>query len=60
MIIADTVKGKGVSFMENSYVWHAKVPNKQELAEALIEIGGRDNHGTSANGAASSHARCVR
>jgi transketolase len=39
VIIADTIKGKGVSFMENSYVWHAKVPNKKELAEALIEIG---------------------
>jgi transketolase len=39
VIIADTIKGKGVSFMENNYVWHAKVPNKIELAEALIEIG---------------------
>jgi transketolase len=39
VIIAHTVKGKGVSFMENRYEWHAKVPNPQELAAALREIG---------------------
>jgi len=39
IVIAHTVKGKGVSFMENNYVWHAKVPNAEELRKALEEIG---------------------
>ena len=38
VIIANTVKGKGVSFMENNYIWHSKVPTDQELAIALDEI----------------------
>ncbi|MCL6625249.1 MAG: transketolase, partial [Alicyclobacillus shizuokensis] len=38
--IAHTVKGKGVRFMENDYVWHAKVPSLQELNDALLELGG--------------------
>lgn len=38
IIISNTVKGKGVSFMENSYGWHAKVPNAKELAAAIKEI----------------------
>ncbi len=38
-IIADTVKGKGVSFMEGSAKWHGKAPNKEELALALRELG---------------------
>jgi transketolase len=38
-IIAHTVKGKGVSFMENDYTWHARVPNKEEAAAALAELG---------------------
>jgi transketolase len=38
IIIANTVKGKGVSFMENSYTWHAKVPNAEELAAAIKEL----------------------
>ena len=37
-IIALTVKGKGVSFMENSVEWHYKSPNKSELAMALNEV----------------------
>lgn len=39
ILIAHTVKGKGVSFMENRYVWHAKVPSAEELQLALKEIG---------------------
>jgi transketolase len=39
MIIANTVKGKGVSFMENQPSWHAKAPNDEELAKAFAEIG---------------------
>jgi transketolase len=37
-IVAHTVKGKGISFMENDYNWHAKVPNTEELAKALAEL----------------------
>ena len=39
-IIAHTVKGKGVSFMENQVGWHGKAPSKEECAEALKELGG--------------------
>ncbi|UWZ83997.1 transketolase [Occallatibacter riparius] len=35
VILADTVKGKGVSFMENQAGWHGKVPNREELTLAL-------------------------
>lgn len=38
-IIAHTIKGKGVSFMENSVLWHYKYPNDEELAMALKELG---------------------
>lgn len=37
-IVAHTVKGKGVSFMENSHVWHGKALNAEELARALAEL----------------------
>lgn len=37
-IIAKTIKGKGVSFMENQVKWHYKSPNKEELSIALKEI----------------------
>jgi len=39
VILADTVKGKGVSFMENQAGWHGKSPNRQELDAALKELG---------------------
>jgi transketolase len=38
-IIADTVKGKGVSFMENQVLWHYRVPAGDEFAAALRELG---------------------
>ena len=38
MIVAHTVAGKGVSFMEGKPEWHDKVPNRQELEEALAEL----------------------
>ncbi len=38
VIIANTVKGKGVSFMENSIKWHHGVPNKEEYAIAVTEL----------------------
>lgn len=37
-IIFKTIKGKGVSFMENVAVWHGKAPNDEELARALKEL----------------------
>ena len=40
VIIAKTVKGKGVSFMENQAGWHGKAPNDEQLAQALIDLGG--------------------
>ncbi len=39
MIIAKTLKGKGVSFIENRNGWHGKTLNKEELTRALIELG---------------------
>ena len=38
-IIAHTIKGKGVSFMENQLAWHYKSPNDEELQQALAELG---------------------
>ena len=43
MIIAKTIKGKGISFMENQVGWHGKAPSVEEAAKALEEIGGRIN-----------------
>ncbi len=38
VILADTIKGKGVSFMQNQAGWHGKTPNRQELDAALKEL----------------------
>jgi transketolase len=38
VIIANTIKGKGVSFMEGKSAWHGKAPNKEQLAQALKEL----------------------
>jgi len=40
VIIAKTVKGKGVSFMEDNAGWHGKAPGDEELATAIEELGG--------------------
>lgn len=37
-VVAHTVKGKGVSFSEGDYLWHAKVPSADELARAEAEL----------------------
>lgn len=42
-IIADTVKGKGISFMEGDFNWHAKAPDDAQLRSALDELA--DAHG---------------
>ncbi|WP_457567094.1 transketolase [Desulfurobacterium sp.] len=39
MIVAKTVKGKGVSFMENRAEWHGKALSPEQLKEALKELG---------------------
>ncbi len=39
VILAQTIKGKGVSFMENVVGWHGKTPNRAELDAALAELG---------------------
>lgn len=39
MLIAHTVKGKGVSVMENNPLWHYKMPNKKERKVFLSELG---------------------
>jgi transketolase len=46
LIIAHTIPGKGVDFMEYDYTWHGKVPGAEEAAQALRELrslGGRIN-----------------
>jgi transketolase len=40
VIVAETIKGKGVSFMENNAAWHGTAPNQEQLAAALQEING--------------------
>ncbi len=37
-IIANTIKGKGVSFMENNAGWHGKAPNKEDFEKAMAEL----------------------
>lgn len=41
LLLAHTVKGKGVSFMENNPAWHAKAPNEQEYLQARTELAVR-------------------
>ena len=40
MIVAKTIKGKGVSFMENQAGWHGNAPSDEHLRIALEELGG--------------------
>lgn len=42
LIVAHTVKGKGVSFMEGNAIWHYRVPNPEELATAWRELDGEN------------------
>ena len=39
VIISKTVKGKGVSFMEDDNNWHYRIPNKEEVELAFNELG---------------------
>jgi transketolase len=40
VIIAHTIKGKGISFMENQLDWHYRSPNDQQFAQAISELEG--------------------
>ena len=42
MIVCKTIKGKGVSFMENQASWHGSAPSKEQCEMALKEIGGEE------------------
>ena len=53
IIIADTTKGKGCSFMENQAGWHGKAPNDEEFCKAMeemVEIGDKTDEGGGLNG----------
>lgn len=39
-IVAETVKGKGVSYMENQVGWHGKAPNDEQYEQAMAELNG--------------------
>ena len=41
MVIARTIKGHGVSFIENKPEWHHKVPDKEQLSNAINELNKR-------------------
>lgn len=38
VILAHTIKGKGVSYMENQFIWHYKSPNAEQLKQAMEEL----------------------
>jgi transketolase len=38
-IVARTIKGKGISFMEKDFTWHGRAMNKEQAAQALKELG---------------------
>lgn len=41
-IVAHTVKGKGVSFMENKVLWHYRSPDREEMSKAMVELGAEE------------------
>lgn len=41
-VIAETTKGKGVSFMENQAGWHGKAPNAEQTEQALADLAGKE------------------
>ena len=43
VIIAHTIKGKGISFMEDDNNWHYRTPNKEELENALKKYNSIDS-----------------
>jgi len=49
VIIAHTVKGKGISFMENQCDWHGRAPSDEQFIQAMVELGGGDDKQVKAN-----------
>ncbi len=43
VVIANTVKGKGISYMEDEVGWHGKVPNDEQFRQAMAELGALDH-----------------
>jgi len=41
-VVAHTVKGKGVSFMEDKLLWHYRAPDLEEMSSALAELGAEE------------------
>jgi len=41
-VVAHTVKGKGVSYMEGDFKWHSRVPTEEEFAQAMRELGAEE------------------
>ena len=41
-VIMNTIKGKGVSFMEGDAAWHGTAPNAEQCEKAIKEIGGEE------------------
>lgn len=41
-VVAHTVKGKGVSFMENKVLWHYRSPDQEEMSKAMVELGAEE------------------
>ena len=39
LVVANTIKGKGVSFMENVPIWHYRMPNDKELPVLFDDLG---------------------
>ena len=39
-VVARTIKGKGVSYMENVPIWHYRAPNAAEYQQAIAELDG--------------------
>jgi transketolase len=50
LVLAHTVKGKGISFMEDQIQWHHRVPTEAEYAAALLELGQAEKHLEKADG----------
>lgn len=42
LVLATTIKGKGVSFMEGQVGWHGKAPNEEQLTQALEELSSKE------------------
>ncbi len=42
LVVAHTLKGKGISFMEGVADWHGRAPNEEETRQAVAELGGKE------------------